>query len=103
VTFDLILAGPLPITIVDFWRMIWQEGVETIAMVTNLQENLRKKCERYWPDISSELHGPFRVTLTDTQVYANYVVRELHIEVSSSHGNLSSHGHGSTHSPPAVC
>ena len=51
-------------------------------MVTNLQENLRKKCERYWPDISSEQYGPFRVTLRDTLVYANYVIRELHMEVS---------------------
>ena len=81
VTFDPH-PGPLPITITDFWRLVWQEGVETIAMVTNLQENLRKKCERYWPDISSEQHGPFKLTLVDTQMFANYVVRELHMEVS---------------------
>lgn len=74
-------AGPLPITITDFWRLVWQEGVETIAMVTNLQENLKKKCERYWPDLSSEQHGPFRLTLRDKQVYADYVKRELHMEV----------------------
>ena len=62
--------------------MVWQEGVGTIAMVTNLQEKTRKKCECYWPDIGSEQHGPFRLTLIDQQIFANDVVRELNMEVS---------------------
>lgn len=35
--------GPLDETIEDFWRMIWQESVLVIVMVTTSQ------CAQYWP------------------------------------------------------
>lgn len=44
------LQGPLPNTIEDFWKMVWQEGSESIVMVTGVTENQRKKSEKYWPD-----------------------------------------------------
>lgn len=40
--------GPLPATLKNWWRMIWQEKVTCIAMVTGLVEKGVKKCERYW-------------------------------------------------------
>lgn len=66
-------------------------------MVTNLQENTRKKCERYWPEMGSEQHGPFRLTLRDKQVYANYVVRELQMEVSVSQCAVSAYSYSAPH------
>eukprot|EP00049_Salpingoeca_infusionum_P018665 m.358235 g.358235 ORF g.358235 m.358235 type:complete len:766 (+) comp18079_c0_seq1:269-2566(+) len=40
--------GPLPATLKNWWRMIWQEKVTCIMMVTGLIEKKQKKCERYW-------------------------------------------------------
>ena len=55
--------GPLPNTVQDFWWLVWQEGVETIAMLNKLEENGRKKCEKYWPDVDETIvHGPVSVT-----------------------------------------
>ena len=31
--------GPSDVTIADFWRMIWQENVRTIVVVTKLKES----------------------------------------------------------------
>jgi len=42
--------GPLPHTVEDFWSLVWQEGVQTVAMVTPEEERGRIKCHRYWPE-----------------------------------------------------
>ncbi|XP_076349495.1 receptor-type tyrosine-protein phosphatase mu-like isoform X2 [Tachypleus tridentatus] len=68
--------GPKPNTVVDFWRMVWQEGVTLIAMVTNLIEKGKTKCEKYWPD-STEKYGPVTVTLIKKEVFANFNVQEF--------------------------
>ena len=62
--------------------MIWQENIHTVAMVTNLVESSKTKCQQYWPDEGSENFGPFIVTTTDQQVFANYIIRLLQLEVS---------------------
>ncbi|KAH3713604.1 hypothetical protein DPMN_073397 [Dreissena polymorpha] len=46
--------GPTEKMIDDFWRMIWQQRVEKIAMLTNLIELGTLKCLQYWPE---ELNG----------------------------------------------
>ena len=42
--------GPKPDCVVPFWRMIWQEEVSIVIMVTGLIERGKSKCSRYWPD-----------------------------------------------------
>ncbi|MEQ2262201.1 hypothetical protein XENORESO_001073, partial [Xenotaenia resolanae] len=42
--------GPLPSTVADFWRMIWETGTRTIAMLTQCYEKGRIRCHKYWPE-----------------------------------------------------
>ena len=71
-------------TIVDHWRMIWQEDVHTIIMLTNLKEKKMVKCRQYWPDNDYQDFGPFRIILSDQQVFANFTIRLLQLEVSNN-------------------
>ncbi len=75
--------GPLPNTLVDFWRLMWQERPPIIVMLTNVMENNKIKCQQYWPDSGSVSYGPFTVTITDQQVLADYTVRNLQLAVST--------------------
>ena len=68
--------------------MMWQEHVQTIVMVTNIREDRKIKCQQYWPEDDSEDFGPFRVTLSDQQIFANFTIRLLQVEVSALQVNL---------------
>ncbi|KAJ2710750.1 tyrosine protein phosphatase 1 [Coemansia spiralis] len=41
--------GPLPHSIADFWRMVWEQRVPAIVMLARTSEAGRRKCEAYWP------------------------------------------------------
>ena len=73
--------GPLPTTTVDFWRMVWQERPQAIAMVTNLEEASNKKCHQYWSETGTKSFGPFKITITGQEILADYTTRHLSVEV----------------------
>ena len=75
--------GPIPASIVDFWRMIWQERVPSVVMITNLVEGKKTKCEQYWPSSGSTDYGPFHVTITNQLTLADYTIRTLGVEVDT--------------------
>ncbi|XP_078574491.1 receptor-type tyrosine-protein phosphatase S-like isoform X2 [Branchiostoma floridae x Branchiostoma japonicum] len=67
--------GPLPNTVDDFWRMMWETGSKAIVMVTNLMENNKQKCTQYWPDSGKQSYGDIDVTLADTIPTVDQVTR----------------------------
>ncbi|XP_073400593.1 receptor-type tyrosine-protein phosphatase F isoform X12 [Dendrobates tinctorius] len=67
--------GPLPETLSDFWRMVWEQRTTTIVMMTRLEEKSRVKCDQYWPSRGTETYGMIQVTLLDTVELATYTVR----------------------------
>ena len=55
-------------------------------MVTNLKEGSTKKCEQYWhknANVSS--FGPFKVSVLEEHIFADYIIRHIRLAVSFIH------------------
>uniref|UniRef100_A0A8C1PVB3 protein-tyrosine-phosphatase n=1 Tax=Cyprinus carpio TaxID=7962 RepID=A0A8C1PVB3_CYPCA len=74
--------GPLPNTVLDFWRMIWEYKVMVIVMACREFEMGRKKCERYFPLFGDEpvTFGPFKISCESEQPRTDYFIRTLTVE-----------------------
>ncbi|XP_072233149.1 tyrosine-protein phosphatase non-receptor type 12 isoform X1 [Leuresthes tenuis] len=74
--------GPLPNTVIDFWRMNWEYKVAVIVMACREFEMGRKKCERYFPPLEEEpmTFGPFRISCESEQRRTDYFVRTLMVQ-----------------------
>ncbi|XP_043430628.1 receptor-type tyrosine-protein phosphatase F isoform X20 [Prionailurus bengalensis] len=76
--------GPLPETMGDFWRMVWEQRTATVVMMTRLEEKSRVKCDQYWPARGTETYGLIQVSLLDTVELATYTVRTFALHKSGS-------------------
>ncbi|XP_069969954.1 receptor-type tyrosine-protein phosphatase F [Penaeus vannamei] len=42
--------GPTEDTLDDFWRLVWEQKVYTVVMLTSLMEKGKLMCTKYWPN-----------------------------------------------------
>ncbi|KNC20876.1 Tyrosine-protein phosphatase 69D [Lucilia cuprina] len=73
--------GPMDSTINDFWRMIWEQHLEIIVMLTNLEEYNKTKCSKYWPEkiMDVKQYGDITVKFVSEKKNGDYLVRSLDI------------------------
>ncbi|BFZ21545.1 hypothetical protein BsWGS_24585 [Bradybaena similaris] len=76
--------GPTKVILEDFVRMLWEQQVEKVVMLTNLVEEGKQKCERYWPEDGEMKVGEITVSLTTTQVFADYTIHRLQLKKDGS-------------------
>jgi len=73
--------GPLEETVLDFWRMMWEQNVNTIVMLTQVVECGRpglSKCHEYWPsDKPLVLSSMFIISHRQTSETHSFTRREL--------------------------
>ncbi|XP_053512741.1 receptor-type tyrosine-protein phosphatase H [Artibeus jamaicensis] len=82
--------GPLPQTVGDFWRLVWEQKSHTLVMLTNCVEFGRVKCEHYWPlDARPCTHGHLQVTLEGEEVMENWTIRHLKLHHTQEQKTLS--------------
>lgn len=62
--------GPMDATVNDWWRMIWEQHVHFILMLTNIEEYNKTKCAKYWPSEGSTNYADFVVTHSSEQHYS---------------------------------
>ncbi|XP_038157020.1 receptor-type tyrosine-protein phosphatase H-like [Cyprinodon tularosa] len=76
--------GPLPSTVNDFWRMVWEQKVRRIVMVTNCIEAGRTKCEQYWPEDRKQCrYGELTVSKKSEEKESNWIQREFTLKHSN--------------------
>jgi protein-tyrosine phosphatase len=68
-------------TVTDFWRMIWEQHLEIIVMLTNLEEYNKTKCAKYWPERVSDVvqFGDIKVSFENEQRLSDYLVRNIKV------------------------
>lgn len=81
--------GCLPGTVLDFWKMVWQENALVIVMTTNEVERGRNKCTRYWPEVEQDkVYGHVHVANLNETTNPHYILREfiVHHDSEDSEG-----------------
>ncbi|KAM9376093.1 receptor-type tyrosine-protein phosphatase beta-like [Pholidichthys leucotaenia] len=71
--------GPLPTTVKDFWRMIWEKNVQTLVMLTRCNEQGRVKCEQYW-ESGTKHYDNITVTTTSEIPLDDWIIRDFDIK-----------------------
>uniref|UniRef100_A0A3Q4HT37 protein-tyrosine-phosphatase n=1 Tax=Neolamprologus brichardi TaxID=32507 RepID=A0A3Q4HT37_NEOBR len=80
--------GCLQNTVVDFWKMVYQENSHVIVMTTKEMERGRNKCFRYWPDLhASKEFGKVLVRNVDERPAQDHILRKLEVTRLDRVGN----------------
>ncbi|XP_056217752.1 receptor-type tyrosine-protein phosphatase V-like isoform X1 [Falco biarmicus] len=70
--------GPLKKTIEDFWRLVWEQNICNIIMLTVCMENGRVLCDHYWPSESAPVsYGQVQVHLLMQSSSEEWTIREF--------------------------
>uniref|UniRef100_A0A1X7UT39 protein-tyrosine-phosphatase n=1 Tax=Amphimedon queenslandica TaxID=400682 RepID=A0A1X7UT39_AMPQE len=81
--------GPLPFTIADFWRMVWEQRTTVIIMTTGLVERNMAKCNQYWPDTHgygvTETYGDIQVTVRKKVNHNDYTLTTFLVQHLERH------------------
>ncbi|XP_076078308.1 receptor-type tyrosine-protein phosphatase eta-like isoform X1 [Mytilus galloprovincialis] len=77
--------GPLPATKDDFWRMIWEQNVSVIVMLTQCVERGKRKCECYWPECVKEpvYYGDLSIEIENESHLPEYVLRTITVTLGN--------------------
>ncbi|KAI8874408.1 receptor/non-receptor type protein-tyrosine phosphatase, partial [Ramicandelaber brevisporus] len=70
----IVTQGPLAQTVIDFWRMVWQQGTRVIVMLTKENETRGPKCHRYWSDNKSQ---PLVISSNSMDSVGEFSIRPL--------------------------
>lgn len=84
-TTYIATQAPIPESILDFWKMIWEQRVSLIVMLTNEKENGKVKAHKYWPNCREEAKfGEFTVSgKNEDTTYRSLIIRTFDIQMGN--------------------
>ncbi|KAK3755526.1 hypothetical protein RRG08_063602, partial [Elysia crispata] len=74
--------APNDLILPDFVRMLWEQRVVRVVMLTNLVELSKIKCTQYWPKEGEAQFGEITIRLLTTIVFAEYTIRRFRFSKS---------------------
>ncbi|XP_041980812.1 serine-rich adhesin for platelets [Aricia agestis] len=81
--FYILCQAPLANTVVDFWRMMWEQNSRLIVMLTEYMENGVEKCYEYLPpsEISDNRRtfGNFQIILKKREQRDKYAISSVQL------------------------
>lgn len=76
--------GPLHDTVSDFWQMVIEHNIDLVVMLTCLEENARKKCDKYWADVGKGLLLGLYYIYTKSEKQENgLIIRDIEIRLDN--------------------
>ncbi|XP_033005302.1 receptor-type tyrosine-protein phosphatase epsilon isoform X4 [Lacerta agilis] len=75
--YFIATQGPLPHTVEDFWRMVWEWKCHTIVMLTEVLEREQEKCFQYWPSEGSVTYGEITIEIKSDSLADAISVRDF--------------------------
>ncbi|XP_005101253.2 receptor-type tyrosine-protein phosphatase O [Aplysia californica] len=77
--------GPMPSTVPDFWRMVWEQKCKVIVMLSDQTKGWKGKGKSYWPKNLNDSveYGGVVVKMTQFSMINTYVIRKFQISMGS--------------------
>ncbi|XP_025021579.1 receptor-type tyrosine-protein phosphatase epsilon isoform X2 [Python bivittatus] len=75
--YFIATQGPLPHTVEDFWRMVWEWKCHTIVMLTEVLEREQEKCFQYWPSEGSVSYGEITIDIKNDLLVDAISIRDF--------------------------
>lgn len=79
--FYIATQAPTVTLFDDFWRMVFEQDVSVIVMLTRLVESGHRKADRYWPLDGSVKYCNVTVSLITVEEYTDFEIRKFVIEM----------------------
>ncbi|XP_068622576.1 uncharacterized protein [Battus philenor] len=81
--YYILCQAPLANTVVDFWRMIWEQNSRVIVMLTEYMENGVEKCYEYLPpsEVSDNrrIFGEYQIVLKKREQRDKYAISTIQL------------------------
>lgn len=77
----IVTQGPTEDTVLDFWRLVWQENISAIIMLTKTFDFTKVMCVQYWPASKDrdESYGDIFIGVSKEEQLANFQIRTFRI------------------------
>ncbi|XP_055836626.1 receptor-type tyrosine-protein phosphatase mu isoform X2 [Episyrphus balteatus] len=77
----IVTQGPTEETVNEFWKMVWQENVIVIIMLTKTFDFTKVMCVQYWPPNmeTHETYGEIHINILKEEQLANFHIRTFRL------------------------